>query len=311
MRRNISVRPAHIETIVAIAEAGSLRAAAEMLGKTQPALTKVLKIAEDELGARIFTRAARGVEPTEIGRVIIARARIIQAEMRNLDEEVQQIQGARIGTLHVTVSPLAAVRIVPQVMDRFRRKFPDVRVQVAGGHPPSTMATLRSGDTDIVIGPEPPADGRSGLNVRSLFSSPLSVITGVNSRFLHATKLSDLTDAEWVMIGPRDRVFGIGQDFTARGLAPPKPTTASDSITTLLAMIEGSDRLCSFPALLLDEVEPRWRIARLPLEDRLNPVEIGLMTRADRPLTPAGRSFAEAVSAQAATIGSGDNDNQK
>lgn len=305
------MRPAHIETIIAIAEAGSLRAAAELLGKSQPALTKILKIAEDELGARIFTRAARGVEPTEIGRVVIARAHIIQAEMRNLDEEVKQIQGARIGTLHVTVSPLAAVRIVPQVMDRFRRKFPDVRVQVAGGHPPSTMATLRSGDTDIVIGPAPPLDGRAGLQVRHLFGSPLSVITGIGSRCAAVTRLSELADAEWVMIGPRDRVFGIGQDFELQGLAPPKPTTASDSITSLLAMIEGSDRVCSFPTLLLDEIQPRWRIARLPLVDRLTPVEIGLMTRADRPLTPAGRSFVDAVIAQAATIEGRSTDSQK
>ncbi|MCY0151612.1 LysR family transcriptional regulator [Hoeflea alexandrii] len=121
----------HVETIVAIAEAGSLRAAARSLRKSQPALTKTLKQAEEELGAKIFARAARGVEPTEIGRKIIARARMISSEFRKLDEDIRQIQGDGSGNLHVIVSPLAAVRIVPKVMDRFRKQFPNVHLQVA------------------------------------------------------------------------------------------------------------------------------------------------------------------------------------
>lgn len=297
------MKPNHVDAIVAIADAGSLRGAAERIGKSQPALTKALRQAEDTLGARIFTRTARGVEPTEIGRAVIARARVIRAEMRKLDEEVRQIQGDRSGSLNVTVSPLAAVRIIPQVMDRFRRRFPGVHVQISGGHPPSTLATLRSSETDIVVGPVPSMDDRSGLVVRELFASPISIITGIGSRYAGVTRLADLCDAEWTMIGPRKRLFGVGQDFRAQGLAPPDPVTTSDSITSLLAMIEGSSRVCSFPSLLLDVVTPRWTITRVPLEDPLTPVMIGLMIRADRPLTPAGRAFVEAIEVRSASIG--------
>ncbi len=303
------MKPSHVDVIVAIADAGSLRAAAAIVGKSQPALTKALRQAEDSLGARIFTRAARGVEPTEIGRAVIARARVIRGEMRKLDEEVRQIQGERSGSLNITVSPLAAVRIVPRVMDRFRRRFPGVHLQISGGHPPSTLAMLRSSETDIVIGPAPPSDDRSGLVVRDLFASPLSIITGATSRYAGTSRLADLTDAEWVMIGPRQRVFGVGQDFRALGLTPPDPVTTSDSITSLLAMIEGSHRVCSFPSLLFDEIVHRWKITRLPLTDRLSPVPIGLMIRADRPLTPAGRAFVEAVELEAPGI-AGPDDNQ-
>lgn len=304
------MKAGHVETIVAIADAGSLRAAAAELGKTQPALTKALRNAEEEIGTRIFTRAARGMEPTEIGRRVIVRARVILAELRKLDEEVRQIQGDLLGNLHITVSPLAAVRIIPQAIDRFRKRFPGVHVQIAGGHPPSTLATLRSGDTDIVIGPTAHEDDRAGVLVRPLMQSPICVIAGQASRFAGATRLHELTKAEWVMIGPRKRLFGIGQDFHALGLPAPDPITTSDSITSLLAMIEGSDRLCSFPSLLLDEIEPRWQIRRLALLDPITPVEIGLMTRADRPLTPAGRAFADAIVLRAEILAKGASDNQ-
>lgn len=285
----------HVETIVAIAEAGSLRAAARAIQKSQPALTKTLKQAEEELGAKIFTRAARGVEPTEIGRRIIARARTISAEFRKLDEDIRQTLGDGSGSLHVTVSPLAAVRIVPKVMDRFRRQFPNVHLQVAGGHPPTALAILRSGETDLVIGPVPAKGERAGLTIRNLVKTPLVVIAGRGSRYAEATRLADLGAAEWIMIGPRKRSFGIASDFAAAGLAVPQPIATSDSIMSLLAMIEESDRVCSFPALMLEEIMPRWNIVALPLADRIEPVQIGLMTLADRPQTPAATAFADAV----------------
>lgn len=285
----------HVETIVAIAEAGSLRAAARAIQKSQPALTKTLKQAEEELGAKIFARAARGVEPTEIGRKIIARARMISAEFRKLDEEVRQVRGDGSGSLHITVSPLAAVRIVPKVMDRFRRQFPLVHLQIAGGHPPTALAILRSGETDLVIGPTPGKGERAGLAIRNLLKTPLVVIASRGSRYADATRLADLGEAEWIMIGPRKRSFGIASDFAAAGLDVPQPIATSDSIMSLLAMIEESDRVCSFPALMLEEIAPRWNIVALPLADHIEPVQIGLMSLADRPLTPAALAFADMV----------------
>ncbi|MDX1292301.1 MAG: LysR family transcriptional regulator [Hyphomonas sp.] len=300
----------HVETIVAIAEAGSLRAAARSLRKSQPALTKTLKQAEEELGAKIFARAARGVEPTEIGRKVIARARMISSEFRKLDEDIRQIQGDGSGNLHVIVSPLAAVRIVPKVMDRFRKQFPDVHLQVAGGHPPGALAVLRSGEADLVIGPVPARDDRAGLSIRNLVKTPVVVITGKGSRYANATRLEQLVDAEWIMVGARKRSFGIAADFLAAGLPVPDPITTSDSITSLLAMIEGSNRLCSFPGLMLEEIIPRWEIVALPLEDKVEPVQIGLITLADRPLTPAGQAFADAVLNRARYLAPASGDNQ-
>ncbi|MGJ8546615.1 MAG: LysR family transcriptional regulator [Sulfitobacter sp.] len=297
------MKSGHIETIVAIADTGSLRAAAEKLGKTQPALSKALRLAEEDLGARLFVRAARGMEATKIGQTVIARARIIHAELGKLEEEVQQIKGAQTGSLNLTVSPLAAVKIIPSVMARFRQRFPKVHVQIAGGHPPATMASLRAGHTDIVIGPIPGKEDQAGISVRKLLDSPVCVITGKNSRHRGARHLAQLVEGEWVMIGPRQRVFGIGSDFRKLGLTAPVPVITSDSVSSLLAMIENSDLLCSFPSLLLDEMQQHWDILRLDLSGQIASVPIGVMTRSDRPLTPAGRSFAELVLAQAARGG--------
>ena len=87
----------HVEMLLAIEQAGSIRAASKRLGKTQPAVTKALRQAETELGAAIFKRAPSGVAVTEDGKQILRRAGIIQAELRKMQEEVEQRRGDGTG----------------------------------------------------------------------------------------------------------------------------------------------------------------------------------------------------------------------
>lgn len=296
------MKPQHVEMILTIAEAGSIRAAAETMGRTQPALTKALRQAEDALGTKIFRRSARGVTPTEAGNLVVARARVIRSEMARLREELHQIEGDLTGNLSVIVSPLTAARIIPDAMGRFRTRFPLVHVQLTGGNAPAAFGPLRVGEADFVIGPAPAPDSEAGLTVEPLFKTAIALLTGAQSRFRDATRLEALSDAEWLMIGPRDRVPLIWSSFHRLGLPVPAPQTTSDSIISILSMLENSDRVCTFPALLAADLETRWNVARIPVGTPIDPVQIALTHAADRPLTPSGRFLRDCILASAALV---------
>src|SRR3546814_1048226 len=85
--------------ILAVAEAGSLRAASRKLGITQPTMTRSIRDTENELGHVLFKRNANGVVPTEMGRIFVRRAIAIQAELRKIHEELTQAK--EIGRAHV------------------------------------------------------------------------------------------------------------------------------------------------------------------------------------------------------------------
>lgn len=301
----------HIEIILAIEAAGSLRGAAKALGRTQPALTKALRQAEADLGMAIFERGPSGVVPTEQGRAVLRRGRIIQAELRRMQEEVQQMQGQLDGQLNITVSPLAAARFVPAALRRFRRRFPQVHVQISGGHEPMAFGPLRNGEVDFVIGPAPQGTGANGLSVAEIVRTPISIVTGQGSRYAGATSVMELLDAQWIMIGPRERQPIVAGYFREMGLNPPVPVTNSDSILSILTMLRGSDLVCTFPTLLLDEIEPVWPIRRIPIIESFDPVSIALTHSAESPLTPAGRYFRDCVLAVAAEFDRLQGDNQK
>lgn len=151
------MRLQYVPTLVAIADEGSIRRAAEVLNKSQPAVTKTLRLAETDIGFPLFDRVASGVEPTDLGRMVIARSRAIASEHQRLIDEVGQLQGGEEGSVSVCVSPIAAVEVLPAALNLFRRKYPLVEVTVSSGLYPKALGPVRDGLTDILIGPTPPS----------------------------------------------------------------------------------------------------------------------------------------------------------
>lgn len=285
----------HIEMLLAVESAGSIRAASKILGKTQPAVTKALRQAEAELGAAIFKRAPSGVVVTEDGKPVLRRARLIQSELRKMQEEVDQRRGRGTGRLNVIVSPLAATRIIAGTIRRFRRRFPNVHVQISGGHEPLAFGPVRDGQVDLVIGPEPQGADSAGLTTTFLIATPIVVITGHRSRWRGETRLEALVEGDWTMIGTRARLPYLQRHFTQRGLTPPDPMVTSDSMFSVLTLIEEGDFLCTFPERLLEQAMAKWNIVPLDVTPALKPARISVVTSSERPPTPALQYFVDCV----------------
>lgn len=211
----------HIEMLLAIERAGSIRAASKVLDRTQPAVTKALRQAEAELGTAIFKRAPSGVAVTDEGKHVLRRAHVIHAELRKMEEEVAQRRGLGTGTISVTVSPLAATRVIAAAIKMFRRRFPGVHVQISGGHEPMAFGPVRDGLVDLVIGPEPQDKEAAGLSVELIVETHIAVITGRGSRWIGTTELEELAKGDWLMIGTRARLPYLQRHFTRQGLSPP------------------------------------------------------------------------------------------
>jgi DNA-binding transcriptional LysR family regulator len=112
----------YVELIAVVAEAGSLGAAAQRLGKSQPAVSKALQAAEAHIGCQLFQRSSAGVVPTHEGQRVVDRCQSIRRDLTLLSEDIAQVRGDVSGTLNVVVSPLTAVRLLPEVLSRYLRR---------------------------------------------------------------------------------------------------------------------------------------------------------------------------------------------
>ncbi|WP_370207563.1 LysR family transcriptional regulator [Pararhodobacter marinus] len=244
----------------------------------------------------IFVRTSRGVVLTDIGERVLLRARTITSEINRLDEEVNQLRGELTGAVHVCVSPFAAARIMPRAIAAFRKTHPKIDVHLSSGLFPGALKPLREGATDLVIGPAPPPDMIREIAVEYLMEGPIHIITASESPLLAARSLGDLEQAQWIMIGgPGGPGDIFRKPFEDHGFNPPHATTTSESYYGALSLIESLGAVCTFPALLLGDVQKTWRIARIPIRETIEPLRISMMTRAGHPLTPAADALAMCI----------------
>ncbi|MEH6523395.1 LysR family transcriptional regulator [Sulfitobacter sp.] len=296
------MKPQHVGLVVAIADAGSLGGAARQLNKTQSAITKALKNAEMDLGTRIFHRSPTGVMPTVEGQGVVDRCRRILRDLELLDEAVAQTRGDFVGSLNVIVSPFAAMKIMPGVLRQFCRQYPRVQLEISGGLPPSSFRSLKTGQADIVIGPEPVSDAKTGLQSKQMFHTGTTIITGATSRYLGVSDPKILSQASWITTGAHDRKQLADGYFESQGLTPPKPVLYSDSILTILSALEGSNLLCSFPTALLEEASKRWALGKIDLDIASTSVTIAITTTQGHRPTPASVAFMDLVISEAAHL---------
>ncbi|WP_242916275.1 hydrogen peroxide-inducible genes activator [Pontibacter liquoris] len=104
--------------------------AAEHCFVTQPTLSMQLQKLEEELGVQLFDRSRVPVRPTEIGKEIIAQARIVATEAKKIREIVQNQQLELAGELRIGIIPTLAPYLMPLFITRFMQKYPQVRVVV-------------------------------------------------------------------------------------------------------------------------------------------------------------------------------------
>ncbi|MCJ7871285.1 LysR family transcriptional regulator [Phaeobacter sp. J2-8] len=292
-----------IEALVAIANAGSISGAAAILNKSQPAVSSLLKGAEQLLGAHIFVREPSGMTPTPVGLEIIARARVISNEYKRLHEQVQQIQGEMIGSVKIMVSPIAAAKIVPLAISSFKKKYPTVKIQIESGHSPSAFTPLRQGEVDLVVAPSPVrASEAVNLAYEALFSVPLCFVAGAGTRFSTTSNILDLADAHWLMFGPKEREYIIQEYLSSLGFKPNTPITCSDSVLSVMNMLENSDCVCTCPLSLFEDLSGRWNIVQIPVHVDFGPLEVSVISSSIRPLTVAALALKDAIVKEAAKL---------
>jgi DNA-binding transcriptional LysR family regulator len=145
----------HFRDLVAIADHGSLRAAARHLGTAQPTLTRSLFELERELGAPLFERRSRGMVATPLGQAFVRRATRILNDIRRAKDEFEQLRDNAVGSVAIGLSIAAHLWLLPKVLQPFRQRYPKVLLHIIEGFYPTLEFGIQDGSVDLYIGPDP------------------------------------------------------------------------------------------------------------------------------------------------------------
>lgn len=141
-----------MEYIVAIADAGSVSAAARALRVGQPTLSRQLAALERSVGAELFDRSAAGAAATPAGEAFVARARRALAEAAAIDDEVRLARDGMTGMLGIAFSASAINGPLAPVLQRLRKDLPLLDLQLHEVFDDLALtAGVRDGEYDIAV----------------------------------------------------------------------------------------------------------------------------------------------------------------
>jgi LysR family transcriptional regulator for metE and metH len=157
-RMNIEFR--HLRTIKAIHEAGGLARAAEILHMTQSALSHQVKGLEAQAGVELFARRSRPLRLSAAGQRLLGVAERVLPELEALEQDFEALRSGKSGRLHIAIECHACFEWLLPMLERFRRAWPEVDVDIRPGLAFDALPALRREEVDLVISSDPePLEG--------------------------------------------------------------------------------------------------------------------------------------------------------
>lgn len=125
--------------------------AAEECGVTQPTLSAMIQKLEDELDVKIFDRSHQPIRSTEIGKEIIAQAKVILMHSEHLKEIIKNKRETLEGRLNLAIIPTIAPYLLPKFLIEFRKSYPKVELSVQEMKTSDIIYNLNQARIDVGI----------------------------------------------------------------------------------------------------------------------------------------------------------------
>ncbi|PLZ03737.1 LysR family transcriptional regulator [Burkholderia sp. WAC0059] len=176
---------AQLRAFHAVAEHGGFSKAAAALSLTQPAVSDHVRRLEQDFGVKLFDRAARGVELTELGRRLFAVTRQMTSCERDARQLLASAGALESGTLSLVAdAPDLAIKLV----GAFRRRYPGVVVRLSIANAAECMQRVLASSVDAAITAAPQVHSR--LEARVLRREPLVAVVPAASPVARRRRLT-------------------------------------------------------------------------------------------------------------------------
>lgn len=284
--------------VVALADEGGIHRAAAALNITQPAASKLLRELEETLGVALFERMPRGMQPTLYGDALVRHARALLGSIDGAQQELAELKAGRLGHVAVGAITSPGVRVLPAAVAAVKRTHADLRVSVEIDASPALLERLAQDRLDVVIARLATGDDRLPLRYEPLTGEPVCAIVRPGHPLFDAAAptLADVQHHTWVL-PPAGSVLRHRFDLAFRraSVAPPSNVVETAALLFVTRVLEESDMI----AVVADDVARYYAahgmVAVLPLPMDCRMDDFGIVTRADRLLSPAANVMIDAL----------------
>ncbi|MGA8230500.1 MAG: LysR family transcriptional regulator [Candidatus Acidiferrales bacterium] len=240
----------HLHYFVAVAEAGSVTlAAARELHTSQPSLSRQIRDLEDEVGTRLLTRRARGVDLTPAGRAFLDHARSVLSQVEAATEAARRAAHPAKPCFSMGFLTGHELRWMPEALRILRDELPNIDVMISSQYSPLLADGLSKGKIDAAFLRR--ERGTPDLAFRLLVKEPLMVVLPSNHRLaaLKTIRLQDLVGETFVTVSRTAPVLrGVIDNYLKRSGIKITPAHEADHVTMGMSLIASTGGVGLLPA---------------------------------------------------------------
>lgn len=285
--------------LTVLVQHGNFHRAAEALHLTQPALSRSIQALEAHVGAPLLTRHRTGVEPTELGRLLLRHAGALEGQVRDLDRELRLAKGLQLGELRVGVGPWGGSVLVGPVVGRLNALHPGLQLKLVLAPWQELPERARAREVDVVLGELREIEQLPDFECAPLSRHEVCVVARADHpltrrAFLRAADLFD-----WPLAGPNlpdDALQALALFAAVAGLPPERLRpgllgVTCDSSGILSQVLQESDALSFMPRFMAEDDLRSGRLATLAIPGLTQSVRFGAAWLRGRALGGAGEKF--------------------
>lgn len=297
-----------LRTFLAIHETGGFSAAGEVLGRTQPAISRRIAILEDELGARLFERTSAGILLSDAGRALVPHAVKVLAAIREGEGAMADLRRAPAGPVALAaVGTLAGANLTP-ILKRFTAEHPGVDLSLRTATSAEVSNLVRRGEA--TLGLRYLHDGSPDLICRHIDSERMIVACAPEHPLAGArlVTIAELAGETWFAFpnafDQRDTFAGnVFSQFQAAGVGCVRAAPV-DSLTAQKRLVEAGLGLALLSENAAADELSTGSLSTIEVASltAVNPVH--LVVRREGYLSPAARRLMEILAAE--PVASGD-----
>ena len=261
-----------LRVLKAIADEGSITAAADLLGYSQPAVSQQLRRLEDRIGVAVVERVGRSVRLTEAGRILARYAPAVTPALDAAAEEIAEVRGLRAGRVRLVGFPSASPALIPRMLSDLADRHPGLTLTYVEAEPPEAVDAVRDDRADIALTFSYPGDRNDphgpsshGLAVRAVGSDDLLAILARDHPAAVGEKieLADLAGDDWIAGCPRCR--GHLLEVCDRAGFVPRIAFETDNVAAVEGLVAQGIGVALLPRMAVESFPQRPGIVAMPV----------------------------------------------
>ncbi len=292
--RCISLELRQLKYFLTIAKLKSITKAAESLHISQPALSKMIKGLEEELGMTLLIRSNKTNELTDAGHIVSEYAQKIFSELENMTTTLDDLTNLKRGEVHIGLPPIIGSLFFPNIMADFHKLYPNIKINVTEYGAAKVVRSVEEGELDLGVAVLP-IDGTM-FHIYPIVEEKMKLLVHHEHRLANATKvhLKELKDEELIFYHESFALHDImWKNFIKLGFEP-KILFKSSQWDLMSEMVAANLGITILPESICNRVTNK-QIRIIDLVP-VTPWNLAVITKKDKYLSYAGRTFVEFIS---------------